>query len=188
MLFQEVLIEKIVRDKKTQTRRPVKKGEIVAGDGSVVMVAVKDKLRDKIAVGRDYAVQSGRGKPCVLWIPSTGELRYPGDIGYAEMVAARKHIGLDTVFAPPGEGFEFLRIRVLSIRREDVRKISHNDAVAEGFSGGRMGFWKTWCGFYDPRILDLLNAEAYDSDARALLNKRPDDRYQAWAYTFEVVR
>jgi hypothetical protein len=177
MLFKWELIEKIVCGKKTQTRRPVKKGEIFAGDESVVMVAHKGGLRDKIAVGRDYAVQPGRGKYGVLWHPDTK----------ATITRDAHELVVSQVGDALTDGFVPLRIRVLSIRREDVRKISHNDAVAEGFSKGRMDFWKTWCGFYDPRILDLLNAEAYDSDARALLNKRPDDRYQAWAYTFEVV-
>jgi hypothetical protein len=181
MLFQEVLIEKIVCDKKTQTRRPIKEGEVLRRKelplGGWKNLAVVQNGRTKIAVGRDYAVQPGRGKQGVLWHPDT-KVTITQDA--YELVVSRTGDTLTDGFVP-------LRIRVLSIRREDVRKISHNDAVAEGFSIGRMGFWKTWCGFYDPYILDLLNAEVYDNHARTLLNKRPDELYQAWAYTFEVV-
>lgn len=191
MLFKPELIEKIVTGGKTQTRRPVKNGEVLRQienpHGGYKPVGVYQNNRAKMLIGRDYAVQPGRGKAGALFIPNTGALCFPGDAGYAEMYEARHHVTLETVFAPPGEGYEFLRIQVLNIRCEDVRKISHADALAEGFKG-RIEFWRVWCEFYDPAIAVICAKGAYDSYVRGDLNKRPDELYQAWAYTFEVLR
>ncbi len=192
MLFKSELIEAIVQGKKTQTRRPVKHSDALIewddADGvhQQLVTVSNNRQRIKIECGKDYAVCPGRGKPGVMWIPNTGELCYPGDDGYAEIAAAWKHITLDTSFAPPGEGFEFLRIRVLGIQREDVRDILWLDALAEGFVN-RSDFWRVWCEFYDKPGLAVIEAHRpHDVIIQAGLRERPDDLYQAWAYVFEV--
>jgi hypothetical protein len=179
MLFKPELIQKIVTEKKTQTRRPVKGNEILSGDGETVFVRLsKDKYRTKMEVGRDYAVQPGRGQAGILWCPEIGVT-----ITKDAYTLVQERTG-ETLT----QGFKPLRIRILNIRREDVREISHNDAVAEGFSTGRVAFWRTWCEFYDPSIVPMLTKSIYDSNTRGELQARPDELYQAWAYTFEVLR
>jgi hypothetical protein len=86
----------------------------------------------------------------------------------------------------PGRGKkQVARIRVLDRRREDVRNISEADAMAEGFSNDRL-FLMTWCEFYDPRGLDILNQ--YSGESLGILTIRPDHLYDAWALTFELAR
>jgi hypothetical protein len=174
MLFKPELIEKIVHGKKTQTRRPVKAGEslrqIENPHGGYKPLGVYQNNRAKMLIGRDYAVQPGSAKPGVCWNAKFQVWRETGPNNRVDDVS------------------QMLRIRILDIWREDVRDISHHNAVAEGFSTGRVGFWRTWCGFYDPAIVPMLTNSIYDSNARAELRKRPDELYQAWAYTFEVLR
>lgn len=69
MLFIHSLVEDIALGRKTQTRRPIKRPskKSTLGDCQSVItgdVYLNGRLRYK--VGADYAVQSGRGKPCVL--------------------------------------------------------------------------------------------------------------------------
>lgn len=180
MLFKPELIEKIVAGEKTQTRRPVKAGEslceVESPHGGYKPPGMFQNNRAKVMVGQDYAVQPGRGKPGVLWHPNT-KVIITSDAH--QLVVAQTGTSLT-------EGFIPLRIRVLNIRREDVRNISPDDAMAEGFET-RTDFWNVWCGFYDPGALPDLNHHIFAME-RAFLNKRPDALYQAWAYTFEVVR
>jgi hypothetical protein len=182
MLFKPELIEKIVHGEKTQTRRPVKDGEalrqIENPHGGYKPVGVYQNNRAKMLIGRDYAVQPVRGQAGILWSPEVGVTITPD--AYA---LVQERIG-ETLT----QGFKPLRICITDIWREDVRDISHNDAVAEGFSTGRVGFWRTWCGFYDPAIVPMLTNSIYDSNARAELRKRPGKLYRAWVYTFEVLR
>lgn len=193
MIFKPELIEKIVTRDKTQTRRPVKADEVLrqieSPHGGYKPIGVYQHNRAKMLIGKDYAVVPGRGKRTVLWIPNSGRWCTPDDEIYAEMYDARTTVTLDTVFAPPGEGFEFLRIRICDIRREDVRKISLDDAIDEGFNT-RNEFWEVWCGFYDKPALEIIAAhKPHNVIVQAgLLQERPDELYQAWAYTFEILR
>lgn len=202
MLFKWELIEKIVRGEKIQTRRPVKEGEVLhriesphGGFKPVAVVYPKhfsdvalasqaDKYRVKIAIGKDYAVQYGRGKPTAYYGKYRGDGRMVREaLPYEKYKKAFDKHGVMAGWYLEQRGYMPLRILITDIRREDVRDISLEDAEAEGFVA-RSSFWKVWCEFYDKSALPLFDSEFYLMDA---LKKRPDELYQAWAYTFEVV-
>lgn len=177
MLFKPEMIEQIVAGNKTQTRRLRKAGETAwCGhlDLQYILTVVSGSAgRVKWQVGRDYAVQPGRGKPGALWRPETGDIFYPAAAD-------------DTV-----DGFVPLRIRITGIRKEDVRKISKADALAEGFKDilqeAEVNFWLAWCGFYDSNAGRVIAGRLVEG-ARYRLRQRPDERYQAWALEFEIAR
>jgi len=68
MLFQHTLIEKITSGQKTQTRR-LFHDELLSDKGELLTLATNPnatKHRIKYAVGRDYSVCPGRGKPGLI--------------------------------------------------------------------------------------------------------------------------
>lgn len=82
----------------------------------------------------------------------------------------------------PGRGKAAVaRFELLQIRREDVRAITLEDAIAEGFQT-REEFWIVWTQFYDGVAYYLLKDGHWDC-----LNNRPDNLYDAWALTFRLV-
>ena len=88
-----------------------------------------------------------------------------------------------TYAVQPGRGQAAVgRIRITSIRQEDVRQISKADALAEGFSGP-LEFLRVWCGMHDPAAIK----QAGSAGDYLQIGDRPAERYQAWALTFEVV-
>lgn len=189
MLFKWELIEKIVCGEKIQTRRPIKDGETFWCNHLGEPSCITHNGRKKIVVGKDYAVQYGRGKPTVQYQKYRGESRMVRDVMsydfYKNMV--EKH-GDNAQGFLTHYGYKPLRILITDIRREDVRDISWVDTEAEGFVN-RSDFWEAWCGFYDKPGLAVIEAHRpHDVIVQAGLKERPDDRYQAWAHTFEVVR
>jgi hypothetical protein len=82
-----------------------------------------------------------------------------------------------TYAVQPGRGKkQVARIRVLKIRREDVRYISQSDVIAEGFSCEHE-FWATWKALNDPGL-----------QLEGNLFRRPDHLYDVWVLNFELVR
>lgn len=75
------------------------------------------------------------------------------------------------------------RIRITDIRREDVRNISDEDALAEGF-GDRESFLELWVEMHDPSA--LLSYQALYRDGA--ISAQPAERYDAWVLTFEFVK
>jgi hypothetical protein len=75
------------------------------------------------------------------------------------------------------------RIRITDLRLEDVRKITDEDAAAEGFWDPD-DFLVLWCQMHDPGVLPYFEAMY----RRGALYRGADDRYQAWALTFELVK
>lgn len=98
------------------------------------------------------------------------------------------------------------RIRLLSIKQEDVRCISGEDVKAEGFEH-RLDFLSVWCFMHDKecqfkRVDDSFDGTwSYDIGSKttglagladdlcmySYLAARPNELYQAWALTFEKV-
>lgn len=182
MIFKPELITEIVRGEKTQTRRPVKTGEVLrqveSPHGGYKPVGVYQNNRAKMLIGCDYAVVPGRGQAGILWSPEAGVT-----ITRDAYTLVQERTG-ETLT----QGFKPLRIRVLDIRCEDVRKISLEDVEAEGFYK-RDEFWEFWCSFYDKPGLAIIAAhKPHNVVVRTGLLERPDELYQAWAYTFEVLR
>lgn len=95
-----------------------------------------------------------------------------------------------TYAVQPGRGKPAVaRIRLTVIRREDVRDISDPDIEAEGFDDF-FDFFDVWTDMHDHSFNKryLYNADmGYEWDNYGLA-KRPAERYQAWALTFEVQR
>lgn len=180
MLFKPQLINEIVLGNKTQTRRPIKPGEHQHTEYKPF--GVYQNKREKVIIGKDYAVQPGRGQAGILWHPET-KATITAD-GHQLVVSRQSALGA---------GFVPLRIRILDIRSEDVRDISHADALAEGFCHApKHEFLWTWCIFYDYSMYEELLVTEYDPNSPGhcplFLRVRPDEKYQAWVYTFEVVK
>lgn len=180
MIFSKQSIAKIVAGKKTQTRRPVKDGDhlLLPGEGNDLhrTRVVSGKGSVKVSTVKSYAVQPGRGKVGVSWLPETGKIAYPKTKTEADHL--RRY-----------NGFRPLRIWVTNIRREDVRQISRADAIAEGFPDERW-FWATWCGFYDAQrfIAESIVVQRSIAVMQEFLRNRPDDLYQGWVYDFRVAK
>jgi len=153
MLFKQELRHKMLEVKKTQTRRPVKDGEYLKFDDQVIAA----NGRIKRQVGHEYAVQYGRGKPTCWW--RQNHAAEPIEIPYSLYTKEREQSGKDWQAAfTQDKGWKQFKIEIIRIRREDVRNISHEDAIAEGFSN-RHGFLETWCGFYDAGIIKHIGKE-----------------------------
>lgn len=171
MIFQTAnAIDKILRREKTQTRRLEKPDQLPLieywSDGShphIQEVFKRSTDRPIYRVGQTYAVQSGRNLRGAFWYqhPTMGPLIWSSN-------SPKNLRALATS----------LRIRILTIRREDVRNISNDDIRAEGYPHAR-DFLHVWCAMHDPILERGLWGEAQ-------LMARPADRYQAWALTFEV--
>lgn len=191
MNFKRELLEKVIRGEKTQTRRPVKNGQYKAPYGTAVPDDYIKTVRAErvlpggqhqlsrvvFEIGKDYAACPGRGKPAMYWtIDGNGDLC----------------IWPYTQRPDPVQTWQQSRIRITNIRREDVRSISLEDAVAEGFKS-RLEFWQVWCGFYDTYMLrqPLFGGDEFmtrEDSALTLLMDRPAKLYDGWALTFELVR
>jgi hypothetical protein len=100
----------------------------------------------------------------------------------------------------PGRGkSQVARIRLTDIRREDVRCISEQDAVAEALYSP-FEFLEVWTHMHDkPAWNAQNNTDFSDGDESGrishsaawmswLKGTRPAERYQAWVLTFELVQ
>lgn len=190
MLFKPQLIDKIVTGGKTQTRRPFNEGEYLKSvAGKMTWFTAKGRI--KYQVGKTYAVQPGRGLATVRWHPA---LKVTIMSDAFELVLA--HTGTTLT-----EGFEPLRIHVLDIFTEDVREISCEDALAEGFTK-QAEFMATWCNFYDKRHAGAevmpdktvlwvdAHGNPYADDVvdfpEWLMLNRPSKPYRGGAIKFEI--
>lgn len=192
MIFKPELILKIVRGEKIQTRRPIKAGEVLrqieSPHGGYKPLGVYQNNRAKVLIGKDYAVVPGRGKPTAYWrMFKRGELPYEHEVIPYETYKfwEDKHGKISVDWFLQQRGYKRLRILVTDIRREDVRDISPEDVRQEGFSY-TAEFWYVWCSFYDASIAETIGSMFKDPEV--FLRNRPDELYQAWAYTFEVLR
>jgi hypothetical protein len=92
----------------------------------------------------------------------------------------------------PGRGKPGIgHIQITNIKIEDVRNISHEDVLAEGFES-RSEFLHVWCTFYDFKArgdqTDYLIWERSQSlySVHDWLKTRPDELYQAYAISFKL--
>lgn len=166
MIFQTTnAIDKILRREKTQTRRIIKGHVPEICDGFIRAVYLSQGCPPVYEVGHTYAVQPGRTKRALWWYmhPTMGPMAWSDNAPQTLWPSAKP-----------------LRIRILSIRREDVRNISNEDVRAEGYPHTR-DFLHAWCAMHDPVLERTLWGEEK-------LMARPADHYQAWALTFEVAQ
>jgi hypothetical protein len=206
MLFQHTWRD-VITDRKTQTRRLVKPNEWLGRYMTdkhphwyhCVMRGIDGPI--KWAVGKTYAVQPGRGLPAIIYNPD-----HPC---YGIDIVEPEHTG-EYAAAKSGEwryrgqGYMQARIRITDIQREDVRNISLEDTVAEGFETRDL-FWETWCKINDPSVQfvetpgnvlygglrsDWKQGNPWGPGDYLVrgLKTRPDERYQAFVLTFELVK
>ena len=158
MIFQHT-IDKVLSGEKTQTRRIVVQPTIeYQRDG--------DWLFDNYGMG---PISVNSAKPCPMGKGLMGLNYKPAFVKW--------QVG-KTYAAQPGRGQKAVgRIEIVSIRREDVRKISDADVIAEGFEW-RSEFLKTWAAMHDKSFYDMVHR--YED--------RPVERYQAWVLEFRLVK
>ena len=120
-IYPKPVVPMILNGEKTQTRRLVKEDDWTdcqTKNGSINGVwSVKTGItRTKWQVGRDYCVQTGRGKPGLVYCPKCKDFYYNTTM----------HARLE--YCKP------FRIKLLDIRKpENLINISEKDALAEGF-------------------------------------------------------
>lgn len=159
------------RTLKTQTRRLAKPSDYWHEGTVYTNTLCKHK---RWATGNTYAVQAGRGLPA-LWTRtlSDGTLLYETEIAWSN----------GALFTP-------LRIRVRDIRYTDVRTISDEDALAEGFAS-RESFLGTWVSMHDKKLfISSARMGGFSFSEKLALEEilatRPAERYQAWVIKFEL--
>lgn len=122
--FLPEFIPKIIDGSKTQTRRLVKEGEfLIEGfekNPNNIWVFNNNSQRIKWQVGKDYAVQSGRGKPTVLICKD------------CSLVSANSCL-LNIHCHCEDDNWKPLRVRLTAIRRERLLDITEEEAKKEGF-------------------------------------------------------
>jgi hypothetical protein len=94
----------------------------------------------------------------------------------------------NTYAVQPGRGQKAVaRIRILQIRLMDVRYISAQDAVDEGFID-IYEFLKVWCKMHDPVGYKVVKpiTSLYTVLPRIPLLDRPAERYRAWVISFKL--
>lgn len=196
--------KKTLSGERTQIRLPVKPNhhalnvwrtelgsELRIGEsGDSNRIGVVQALgRDIYQVGKTYAVQPGRGTKAIHWRNVAGLFQTTYDKDCPESVRANPS---------KYDAWQPLRIRILSIRREDVRQISDADVKAEGFTSAAR-FFDTWIGMHDSKLNQQIghwfvsrraavSAEDAANIYRLQMQDRPAERYEAWALTFEVVK
>mgnify|MGYP006921307232 CR=1 FL=1 len=159
MIFQHT-IDKVLNGEKTQTRRIVKPNHIV---GRIPPNTPLEFMSVGQSWGDIVAVRS--------------------NVSYTDIYAIGKTYAVQRGRGVKAEG----RIRIIDIRREDVRNISETDALAEGFSG-HLDFLYTWIGMHDKGYLETFR---YAVDMGRLyehgFRERPAARYDAWVIEFMLV-
>lgn len=115
-------------------------------------------------------------------------------------------VGKDYAVQPGRTQKAIARIRITDIRHEDVRRISEEDAKAEGFTHP-VEFLRVWSRMHDPTFMLWFDERVHSflwyagsirkdpvigcgdwSDFQKAIASRSAERYDAWALTFELVR
>jgi hypothetical protein len=192
--FHHDLIDEIVAGRKTKTRRMYREGDkVVFNEAAGYHAVVNANGRVRWIIGKDYAVVPGRGKPTVWYNTATLE------VNPAEAIP-RMGLAINPAWRP-------LRIKVLNLELGDVREISREDAICEGFSSpvDFLMRWETIYGSSGPRRLSNEFGDEWFAWWKGVKTNRhnwrvgksqdfidhlrkdcPDERFQAWAITFEV--
>ena len=148
-IYKRPVAEMILDGTKTCTRRLVKEGEFSMTSSGIPecnvipMTVFKTKglfesKRIKWQVGRDYAVQLGRGKPGLWYCLKCKEIAECKDY----FTSFGKH--------KCKVGHKSLRIKITGIRKEALLDISLKDIKKEGFSN-KDEFWKAFNSVCKPK-------------------------------------
>lgn len=179
---------------KTATSRPFREGDLFREAALGLPAAViSGKGVLKWEVGGVAGIKAGRTLPvcivdCAGKVVPNITLEYlkhfplpEHRITHREMRDALLEVGL-----PELRDYRLLRVQVLALKRYDVRDITHEEAVAEGFLGIG-GFWKTWCELYDRNAIHLATWVIGGDVLRRVLKQRPAKLYDAWQIRFQRV-
>lgn len=189
MQFTEDRAIQVIEELKRQTRRPEHYGDAgyfgnagkrPNGDPCFDYV-LDDNDRLRYEVGKTYAVQPGRGKPGLQWVT------LDTNAGPINHVLTREDLAYPDVYGVMVDGPKEARIKIFEIWREDVRNISLQDAIAEGFKD-REGFWQAWIMMYDRVLRRPLVRYGSIVDIKSEMATRPINLYMAWALRFELVK
>jgi len=139
-LYNKPVAELILAGKKTQTRRLVKESEfLIKGfekNPNNIWVFNNNSQRIKRQVGRDYAVQSGRGKSGLWYCPKCKKVLIKNKRNYecsCYGLSANSYNG--NLTEQNIMNWKPLRIVITGIRKERLLDISEVDAKKEGFEG-----------------------------------------------------
>lgn len=185
LTFKPELAALVMAGQKTQTRRLVKPNESLGAAWTDSDVR-ENGITRRLAVVK-YKIIPGRteipSRTCIKWQVGRTYAVQPG--------RGKKGIGF---------------IRITDIRREDVRQISHEDALAEGFES-RPHFLQTWCELNGGKLFLWQHEDGYwvlhdhtrprrrcrvthhGSEGNVLkkLASYPRSLFDAFALTFEVL-
>ena len=144
MIFSKESIQAILENRKSQTRRLVKEGEYANDINSYQINAVcrfrkKDSLMiAKWQVGKEYAIQPKRGAGCIGKCHACGALSYwvhkKGEQFPKQYFLTEKKCDCLCSWNP-------VKIRITSIRQENLNNISETDAKREGFKNKWSFLW-----------------------------------------------
>lgn len=167
MIFQHML-NQVLDGSKTQTRRTA----LPLSDGTDSFDC--DLLAFPNGVKTAYRGKVGQTRWRVLW-----------------------QVGKDYAVVPKRGQKQVARIRVLDLKHEDVRSISAEDAIAEGWLYNPiqqaymvdpvLWYLRLWAILYDKAAnvrMGQLNPDYW----RAYLGARPQHYWLAWVITFELVK
>lgn len=151
--------QQVIDGSKTQTRRIVKPDDVAL---NYWLNPIQDYWRES-----DKTIGAVQRNSRVLW-----------------------NIAKQSYAVQPARGKkQIARIRITDIWREDVRRISLEDAIAEGYpmqlpEDAYNGFFDTWVQMHDKAF---WRKYARHNDFYYMMDERPAQYYQAWALTFELV-
>lgn len=157
-----------------------------------VLAGEKTQTRRPVKPEHFYGAPEGKFTPGGVYRKSKDPLTPHGAVW---------HLNQDYAVCPGRGKKQVGRIRIISIRCEDVRNISVDDARAEGFEGPGE-FLNAWCGFYDKRARWEFDPQRVDywintgkrrelvgwDTVLKIISARPAELYQAWVIAFELVR
>jgi hypothetical protein len=158
MIFSEKSIEGLLSGSKTQTRRLVKEKDFI----EAIDITKKVKLSGRIKwqVGRDYAVQTGRGKKGLMINYVSGFVKEFEDVRGSEMDTSKP-----------------LRVVVTGIRKEKLLDISLEDAKREGYDSVD-SFGKAFC--------DLNKIEYVRITINNVVEVRPTSNPFVWVLDLKI--
>jgi len=180
MLYRPVLIPKIIRKEKTETRRLVREYERFntrPGRGPVGAIVNDETQRTRFEIGKNYAVQPGRGKPGIYYklLPMNCYSFFDfSGVASSNIESVRKD-AIDS-------GHEPLRILINDIKKEKLQEITEAGAKREGFESKR-------------EFLEYFyHLTGYLKKEETLASKLLEDRElhmpnpEVWVLIFEVVK